>query len=225
MQLVVATRNPGKKREFESLLGGLLPEGTEVFDIPSFDPDIPDVVEDGETFEANAIKKAIEISVETECTTIADDSGLIVDALDGRPGVYSARYAGENASDEANNKLLIDELRGVPQSRRTARYRAVIVLCIAEDELGRALNLGDPVGDGTEEGVPFRRDFRELVWFRADCEGLIVDEPRGEGGFGYDPHFLIEDWGKTMAEVSLAQKNERSHRAAAIRKLAAYLSR
>lgn len=224
MQLIVATRNAGKRREFAALLGDLLPSGTEVLDIGSWHEELPEVEEDGETFVENAIKKAIETSVETESTTIADDSGLVVDVLDGRPGVHSARYAGDDASDAANNKLLLEELRSVPLAARTARYVAVIVLCLAEDELGRSFDLGPFDGDGSEEGVPFRRNHREMIWFKAECEGLIVDEPRGDGGFGYDPHFLIEDWDKTMAEVSLDKKNERSHRAAAVRKLINYVS-
>jgi XTP/dITP diphosphohydrolase len=225
MQLVVATRNPGKRREFAVLLGDLLPAGTEVIDIAGWPTPVPDVIEDKETFFENAIKKAVETSLATGCTTLADDSGLEVDALDGRPGVYSARYAGEHGGDLANNALVVEELQGVPPEQRSARYVAVLALCLADDELGGSLDPGEPVGDGTKEGVPFRSGDRTVVWFRATCEGRIVDEPRGDRGFGYDPHFFVDDWGQTMAEVSLSKKNERSHRAAAVRKMARHFRR
>ncbi len=221
--LVIATRNAGKRREFATLLGDLLPPGTPVTDINAWPTELAEVVEDADTFEGNAIKKAVEIAQQTGCTTLADDSGLEVDALGGRPGVYSARYAGLDGDDAANNALLVRELADVPPAQRTARYVAVLALCLADDELGRALHVGEPIGDGSQEGVPFLRDDRVVVWFRATCEGRIIDEPRGDGGFGYDPYFFIDDWGQTMAEVSLTQKNERSHRAAATRKLAALL--
>lgn len=224
MPLLIATRNAGKRREFETLLGDLLPADAEVLDVAGWPTPLPEVIEDAHTFYENAVKKALEMSLETGCTTLADDSGLEVDALGGRPGVLSARYAGPDADDEANNRLLIQELEGVLPADRTARYVAVIALCVANDDLGAVLRIGEPGGDGHVEGEPFLRAGRVLVWFRATCEGRIIDTPRGGGGFGYDPYFLIDDWGQTMAEVSLAQKNERSHRAAATRKLAAHLS-
>jgi XTP/dITP diphosphohydrolase len=224
MQLLIATGNPGKRREFEVLLGELLPEGTRVFDLASWPEELDEVVEDGETFRDNAFKKAFQIARETGCTTLADDSGLAVDALDGAPGVYSARYAGQAATDDDNNRKLVRELAGVPLEERTARYVAVLCLVLTDDELGRYLRgrldqNGDaePDGEGSVEG-------RTVVFAEATCEGRIVDEPRGEGGFGYDPHFWVDDWQKTMAEVPLQKKNERSHRAAAVRKLAEVFS-
>lgn len=225
MRLLVATGNQGKRREFAVLLDDFLPPGTEVMDLGGWPEPLPEVVEDKDTFFGNAIKKAVEMSGATACTTLADDSGIEVDALDGRPGVYSARYAGENATSADNNALLIQELQGVPPEQRSARYVAVLALCLADDELGRALRVGEPVGSGSEEGVPFAVDGRTVIWFRATCEGRIIDEPRGDGGFGYDPHFFVDDWNKTMGEVSLDKKNERSHRAAAVRKMVAYFSR
>ena len=153
-------------------------------------PGIPEIVETGTTFEANARLKALAVAKAAGAWALADDSGIEVDALGGRPGVYSARYAGEPPDDAANNRKLIAELRGVPPGRRTARYRAVIavadpkrVLCVAEGA----------------------------------CEGRIQDEPRGTGGFGYDPHFLLPDRGLTMAELPAEEKNRISHRGVAIR--------
>jgi XTP/dITP diphosphohydrolase len=207
-------------REFAVLLCDALPNGTAVVDVAAWQ-DMPEVVEDGTTFAENALKKALETSLFTGLTTLADDSGLEVDALYGNPGVHSARYAPEG-TDTANNALLIHELRDVPSEKRTARYVAVIALCIADDELGQALRQGHPsIGHGgaTGEGKLFRIEDRLLIWFRATCEGRIIDEARGEGGFGYDPHFWVDDFAATMAEVPLEQKNERSHRARAVAKL------
>lgn len=187
------------------------------------------MIEDGLTFEANALKKALQTSIATGMTTLADDSGLAVDALDGRPGVFSARYAGEDAGELDNNALLVRELAAVPAERRTARYVAVLCLALAGDDLGRrwvggraALPLPADLGDA-EAGVFYQAEDRVVVWVRGECEGRIVDEARGEGGFGYDPHFFVDDWSATMAEVPLAKKNERSHRAVAVRRLAALL--
>lgn len=218
MRLLIATGNPGKRREFTSLLGEVLPEGTDVLDLAAWPEELDEVVEDGETFRDNAFKKAFEIARATGCTTLADDSGLVVDALDGAPGVYSARYAGEDATDADNNAKLVAELAGVPVDERTARYVAVLCLVLADDRLGRELlERLNPTERpaGTEDGAPFTVLFSE-----ATCEGRIVDEARGDGGFGYDPHFWVDDWHKTMAEVPLSKKNERSHRAAAVRALA-----
>ncbi len=149
----------------------------------------PEVIETGQTFFENAFQKAREIALATGHLAMADDSGLEVDALGGAPGVFSARYAGPKASDEENIKKLLKELEGVPLERRTARFRCVIVVY-------------HPSGH----------------WFKAEgtWEGLIALEPRGEGGFGYDPVFLIPDLGKTAAEIPPELKNQLSHRAKAL---------
>lgn len=229
--LLVATGNSGKVREFESLFAGS-PLGVELVTRRDWPDELPDVVEDRETFRGNAIKKALETSLSAGATTLADDSGLEVDALDGRPGVYSARFAGPDATDEANNRHLIESLSEVPEGRRSSRYVAVLALVLADDELGvdllDRLQI-DPLApastpadfDDIPEGQAVRFGDRVIVWVRATCEGRIIDEARGEGGFGYDPYFLIDDWGQTMAEVPLAKKNEISHRARAVRKLTA----
>ncbi len=233
--MIVATRNPGKTHEFEALLSGILPD-IAVTNLSELTQDVPEVVEDGQTFPQNAIKKALETSIYTGRCALSDDSGLEVDALSGAPGVYSARYAERGLEDTVpqdilNNRKLVRALQAVPEDERTARYVAVICLCLAPDDEGTkiAAQLGIPDASDLptfgEEGELFAVGDRRLIWFRATCEGRIILEPHGEGGFSYDPYFFVEDWGKTMAEVSLAQKNTRSHRALALKKLGAWLTR
>jgi XTP/dITP diphosphohydrolase len=201
--LVFATRNRGKLVELRQLLPGV--------DVLSVDEaaralgrDIPDVIEDADTFAGNAIKKAREVSQVTGYPALADDSGLEVDALGGAPGVYSARYAGEPADDAANNLKLLAALANVPTDKRTARFRAVLALADAAGPLE-----GEVV---TADGV---------------CEGVILEAPRGTGGFGYDPLFLFPDLGQTFAELGVGTKGDLSHRARAMRaikpRLLAYL--
>lgn len=227
--LVFATRNQDKAREFESLLGDFINPVWRVFDIASWHERVPEVVEDKETFWGNAVKKAFEVSQHTNSAALSDDSGLEVDALDGRPGVYSARYAGPAATDEDNNRKLVDELQGVPQKERTARYVCVAALAMPNNKIGRALTARtgvriEEIGDASpdKEAAMARVDNRIVVWFRGTVEGLIVDKPRGTEGFGYDPHFYVPQWDKTMAEVSLEKKNSISHRAEALRKMAEF---
>ena len=186
-RLVMASGNFGKLREMRILLG-------DRFDVVSM-KELglnPDIDENGETFEENALIKAKALLALTGCATIADDSGLEVDALGGRPGVYSARYSGVHGDDEANNDKLLEELRDVPDERRTARYACAMALC---------------------------RPGHEPVVARGECEGVILRERRGQGGFGYDPLFLSADFGKTFAEASMEEKNSVSHRARAIENL------
>ena len=192
-QLVFATRNQGKLVELRALLADT---GIAVVSVGDAAPDLPDTVEDGDTFLANATKKAREVAEATGLPALADDSGLEVDALDGAPGVYSARFAGVHGDDQANNDKLLTELAGVPPERRTARFRSVLVLA---DPRGR---LGDDVmsADGA-------------------CEGVILEVPRGTGGFGYDPLFYAPELGATFAELGVGTKNELSHRARAMRAL------
>ena len=152
-----------------------------------------DVEETGETLEENALLKARAGMEKSGLLTLADDTGLEVDALEGRPGIYSARFAGEDASYEDNNRYLLKKLEGVPLEERTARFVTVAALC-------------DPVS-GSEQTV------------RGICRGLIIDEFRGEEGFGYDPLFYLPDLDMTMAELDTAAKNEISHRARALRRI------
>ena len=193
MELILASRNKKKIREMEAILAGHFPD----VHILSLD-DIGfegDIEENGFTFEENALIKARTALAASgnRIAAIADDSGLSVDALDGAPGVYSARYAGGHGDDAANNALLLKNLAHLPEEARTARF----VCCIA---------LVYPDG-------------RELT-VRGETQGLIIDEARGEGGFGYDPYFYYAPFGKTFSELSAAEKNAISHRGKAIAKLA-----
>ena len=190
-RLVFATRNRGKLTELRELLTDLAGR-LEI--VSALDLDLPDVVEDGDTFAANASKKAREVSFATGLPALADDSGLEVDALGGAPGVHSARYAGEPHDDARNNAKLLAALAGVPSARRTARFRSTLALA---DTAGA---LGDRVL--TADGV---------------CEGTILEAPRGTGGFGYDPLFFSPELGVTFAEAGIGPKNDLSHRARAMR--------
>jgi len=192
-QLVLATANAGKQREFAALLA---PRGIEVLLQSAFG--VQSVEETGTTFEANALLKARHAAAATGLAALADDSGLEVDALQGRPGVYSARYAGEGASDVANNALLLQELAGVADERRTARYRCVLVL----------------VRDGT--------DVAPLI-VNGAWEGRIARAPSGQGGFGYDPLFIPAGLSVSAAQLPADEKNARSHRGQALRALLARL--
>jgi XTP/dITP diphosphohydrolase len=194
MQLIVATRNAHKAREIQEILG---PE-FELRDLMAY-PEIPEIVESGETFRENAILKAIAASKQLRGLVTADDSGLEVDALGGAPGIYSARYAGKNATDEQNVKKLLSELTraGAKTHQRKARFRCVIALARKGELLGTF--------DGT-------------------VEGRIVQCPRGSRGFGYDPIFVPNGFEQTFAELPAEVKNRISHRAEAIRALAAKLA-
>lgn len=186
MRLLVATRNAGKLREIRGLLG---PEGIEAVGLADL-PGAPEVEEDGETFLANARKKARTLADATGLPALADDSGLAVDALAGRPGVRSARFAGPGASDEQNNEKLLRELEGVPEARRGAAFVCAMVLALPGG------------GEHAAEGR---------------VEGRVLASPRGDQGFGYDPLFLVEGTGRTLAELELGEKNALSHRARALR--------
>lgn len=191
-QLLVATRNRGKMKEIGAYLAGRVDELLCLADMPG----LPDTVEDGATFAENALKKAREASDATGLPVIADDSGLTVDALDGQPGVISARYAGEPSDDGANNRKLLRELAGVGPEKRSAAF--VCVLAFVHP-------------DGTE------------ALFEGRIEGRILEAPRGSGGFGYDPLLLVEDHNATMAELSVEEKNRISHRGQALRAFNAWL--
>lgn len=226
--LLVASTNRGKIREFGVLLNDS-PLGATTIGRDAWPAELDEVVEDRETFHGNALKKALELSRATDATTIADDSGLVIDALGGRPGVHSARFAGPDASDSDNNQKMLEELEGVAPEHRSARYTAAIALVISEDALGRDLRqrLSErfDVATWTQdfESIPKRTPVefndRLVVWTEASCEGVLIDQARGEAGFGYDPYFLIPAWNKTLAEVSIEKKNEISHRAAALNEL------
>jgi XTP/dITP diphosphohydrolase len=187
-ELVVATGNKGKLREFAELLQGMVDTILSPADFPGF----PEVEEDGDTFEANAIKKAKSAAAFTGKPVLADDSGLAVDYLEGRPGVYSARFAGEGANDADNNALLLRELAGVPAERRAAAFHCVIALAYPD---GRCQT------------------------FDGSLPGVILEAPRGSGGFGYDPLFLVPEYGQTFSELPMGIKNRISHRGRAMQML------
>ena len=192
MKLVVATHNAGKLREYRALLSDLALELRSLADYP----DPPDIEEIGETYLANARAKAHALAAYCQLAALADDSGLEVDALNGQPGVRSARFAtdaGLPGGDRSNVALLLDRLSGVPDQLRTARFRCVIVVA--------------------------RPDGRELV-AEDTCEGRIIHAPRGSGGFGFDPVFLYPPLQRTFAELVAAEKDRVSHRARAVRRLA-----
>jgi XTP/dITP diphosphohydrolase len=183
-ELVLATRNRHKRGELAALLGDL---SITIRTLDEF-PDAPDVVEDGDTCEANAVKKARAIAKFTGLPAVADDTGLEVDALGGRPGVYAARYAGEDATYEDNCRKLLRELIDVPHERRAARFLTVAAIALPSGEIRVA---------------------------RGMLDGVIAEEASGTLGFGYDPVFLIPELGKTLAQLSADQKNKISHRAKA----------
>ena len=187
--VVLATRNPGKLREMREILAGLPVDFALLADCP----EVPEPEETGRTFVQNARLKAMYYARATGHLALADDSGLEVDALGGRPGIHSARFAGTDKDDAANNARLLHELAGVPEERRSARFRCAV--CLAEPD-------------------------RALLEAEGAIEGRIIDEPRGENGFGYDPHFLVPELGVTTAQLSSAQKSRISHRGRALRALA-----
>lgn len=187
-RLLLATRNPGKIREIRSELAGAPVRLLCRDDVEGW----PDLREEGETFEDNALTKAAQLAHWANLPALADDSGLEVDALGGEPGVRSARFAGKHGDDAANIELLLQRMRGIPEKERGARF-----VCV--------LALASPRGE------------RFLV--RETCEGSIALAPRGEGGFGYDPVFVPQGERRTMAELSLEEKNAISHRGKALRRL------
>lgn len=191
--LVFATRNPGKVAELRVLLADSGIQVRSLAELEASGLAIPEVVEDGETFADNAAKKARAVSTATGLPALADDSGLEVDALDGAPGVYSARYAGPSASDEDNNDKLLEALRDVPEAGRSARFRSVLAFADSAGPLGA-----------------------ECVTATGTCEGLILKARRGTGGFGYDPLFYSPELHSTFAEVDTGAKNDASHRARAM---------
>lgn len=186
--LVIATRNQKKKAEMVRLLGNV---GMKIWSLADF-PAIPPIEEDGGSFDENAIKKATVTAEATGMLALADDSGLEVDALGAAPGIYSSRYAGPDASDEMNNRKLLQELKGVPPAKRKARYKCSIALA-------------EPDGN--------------VKVTRGECFGFITTSPHGNAGFGYDPLFIIPRFSKTAAELGSKIKDKISHRAKAIHQI------
>lgn len=186
MDFLIATHNMKKRAELERILS---PLGVRVRTAEEAGVDLTDVEETGETFEENAYLKAASGCKESGMACVADDSGLMVDALGGAPGVYSARYAGVHGDDAANNNKLLENLKDVPDEKRTARFVSV-VCCVFPDG--------------------------KTIYARGECEGFIGHAPRGDGGFGYDPLFLLPD-GSCFGEMDAAAKDAVSHRGNALR--------
>lgn len=192
-EIVIATKNKGKLKEFSNLLAK---SDLQVLSLADFYP-LPDVLEDGRTFAENAIKKAEFASKILGLPVIADDSGLSVAALDGQPGIYSARFAGEEHNDEKNNQKLLRLMDPIADEHRSAQFVCAISLAIPEED---------------------------TLVFEGTCKGQVTRQPRGVNGFGYDPLFYLPEYNKTMAEIDPEQKNRLSHRAVALEKLMSYLS-
>jgi XTP/dITP diphosphohydrolase len=192
IEVIIATKNPGKAREFENIFSS---RGVAVRTLLDY-PEIEDVEETGQSFEENAILKAEAISNQLKKMVIGDDSGLIVDVLEGRPGIYSARYAGEEKSDQANMDKVLNELKNVPMEERSARFYCA--LAVAAPGL-------------------------KTITVSGTCEGKILEERKGTNGFGYDPIFYVAEKERSMAELSSDEKNRLSHRANALKKLDAIL--
>lgn len=191
-EAIIATHNPGKVKEFKDILA---PKGYDVKSLADIGF-LEEVEETGHTFEENAVLKAEAVAKAVNKMVIADDSGLSVDNLGGSPGVYSARYAGEQKDDMANINKVLQELKGIEKEQRTARFRCALAVSIPGEETK------------TVEG---------------HVEGYIAEEPKGENGFGYDPIFIVKDKDKTMAELTSDEKNKISHRANALKKLSQLL--
>lgn len=186
--IIIATHNQGKAKEFKEFFSEM---GYQIKTIADF-PEIGEIEETGSTFEENAMIKAKTVADLLQLPVLADDSGLSVFALNGAPGVYSARYAGEPSSDKANNKKLLQALKNVPEKERGAEFVCTLVL--------------------------YKPDEKPLI-VTGKAPGVILNEEKGEGGFGYDPLFYVPELNKTFAELSMQEKNKISHRALAIQKL------
>jgi XTP/dITP diphosphohydrolase len=191
-ELLVATGNKGKMNEIRQILAGFVDH---LYCLADF-PELPEALEDGLSFEENACKKALPVAMATGIPTVADDSGLVVDALDGRPGIFSARYAGNKSSETENNQKLLYEMTGLKDDQRTASFYCAVALCFP---------------DGT------------CRTFCGTLSGVLLESPRGDGGFGYDPLFYLPEYGKTLAELGMEVKNRISHRGRALEKLRKYI--
>ena len=193
MNMIAATQNPHKIKEIDAITKsfGLTVIGRSAAGVEEFE-----IEEDGATFEENSLIKAMRIHKETGAVTIADDSGIEVDALDGKPGIHSARFAGDEGNDKRNNQKLLSLLEGLPRERRTGRFVSVITVVFSEED---------------------------ILVARGECEGHILTEEKGTGGFGYDPLFVPEGYEKSFGEMGVDVKNQISHRAKALQELSRQL--
>ena len=192
-EIIIATKNEGKVKEFKQLFDQY---GIQVKSLKDLDTELPDVEETGATFQENARLKAEQISAMIEKPVLADDSGLVIDVLGGKPGVYSARYAGEPTNDLLNYEKVLKEMKDVPEKKRSARFICVLAMAIPGEK---------------------------TIFKEGACEGVITTEPKGENGFGYDPIFIPNGYNKTMAELDQNVKNKISHRFNALIQLETWL--
>ena len=193
-KIVIASKNEGKIKEIKNFLHGL---DVEILTLNDF-PDISEITEDGRTFEENAMKKAKTVFEHTKLTALADDSGLEVRYIGGEPGVHSARFAGENATDQQNNQKLLDLMKNIPMDERRARFKCVLIL--------------------------YNSLYNNLI-FEGRCDGYVIDEAKGDLGFGYDPLFVPDGFTKTFGELDLVTKNKISHRGKALNSLRGYVEK
>lgn len=191
--ILIATKNKGKVADFKALFAEYEVNVLSLLDI---NPELPDVEETGETFEENAVIKAVTIANQLDIPVLADDSGVSIDYLSGRPGIYSARYAGSDKNDDQNNQKVLSELKGVAEEDRAAKF-----VC----------------------ALAFARPKKETIIKVGICEGKITDRPIGENGFGYDPIFRPKGYEQTMAQLSIEEKNAISHRAKALQSFRSWL--
>lgn len=187
MKIVVATKNPGKVREIKEILAHKRIQVCSLLDFPNF----PEIKETGKSFYENALTKARQVNQKTSLPALADDSGLEVDALNNRPGILSARYAGTKATDQERINKLLSEMKGIPDSKRKGRFVCCMVFC----------------------------DHNRIFHVTGFCDGTISRKPSGRNGFGYDPVFFLPELGKTMAQLDLDEKNKISHRSNALKKI------
>ncbi|WP_164668451.1 XTP/dITP diphosphatase [Virgibacillus doumboii] len=192
-EIIIATKNPGKAKEFQAFFSEYNIKAISLLDLSE---SVEDIEETGTTFEENAALKAEQIANLFETPVLADDSGLVIDALDGRPGIYSARYAGEPKNDKANLEKVLKELQNVPDTDRTARFVCVLAVAIPG---------------------------KDTIFKKGHCEGKISNDPDGSNGFGYDPIFIPDGYSKTMAQLSSDEKNKISHRKNAITQLESWI--
>ncbi|WP_099158685.1 XTP/dITP diphosphatase [Virgibacillus ndiopensis] len=192
-QVIIATKNEGKAKEFKDFFEPYNINAVSLLELPD---NIPDIEETGGTFEENAALKAETITDLLGTPVLADDSGLVIDSLDGRPGIFSARYAGETKDDQANIQKVLYELENVTTEKRTARFVCVLAISIPN---------------------------KETIFCKGTCDGSIASFPEGEHGFGYDPIFVPKGYSKTMAELTPSEKNNISHRKNAIIQLEDWL--
>lgn len=192
-EIIIATKNPGKAKEFKEFFANYNIKAVSLLDMSQT---VDDIDETGTTFEENAALKAEQIALLMETPVLADDSGLLIDALNGRPGIYSARYAGESKDDKANTEKVLEELKASEEAQRTARFVCVLAVAIPGDK---------------------------TIIKKGFCEGEISTSPKGLNGFGYDPIFIPEGYSKTMAQLTPQEKSEISHRKKAIIQLENWL--